>query len=163
MADAETEAEWAKMRRVAKEKEKAAKALEKTKRDSVVLSYLDPKPAKTSGFSANRETVMRAVEKFANASIIFMIFGVTLSAIARAGGMVTSIGHLGVGGAIIAGIPQAISMICILIAIVSAITGIISSIYTKIKYKTKMNYTILVCIITLVIFGIFEFLKTKIW
>ena len=159
MADAETEAEWAKMRRVAKEKEKAAKALENTKPDSVATSYLDPKPAKTKGFSRNRETVIRAVEKFANASIIFMIFGIVLSVIARAGGMVTSIGHLGVGGAIIAGLPEAISMICIVVAIISAITGIVSSIYTKIKYKTKTNYTIWVCVITLVAFVVYELIK----
>ena len=156
MADAETEAEWAKLRRIAKEKEKAAKALEKTESDKVAISYLDPKPAKTTGFSKNRETVIRAVEKFANASIIFVIFGITLSFIGRAGGMVAGVNDLGAGGVIISGLPYAISMACLLIAVVSATVGIISSIYVKKKYGTKMGYTLRVSIITLLIFGVFE-------
>lgn len=156
MADAETEAEWAKLRRIAKEKEKAARALENTKPDKIALSYLDPKPAKTTGFSRNRETVMRAVEKFANTSIIFVIFGIVLSIIGRAGETVTNVNHLGAGGVIIAGLPQALSMACLVVAIVSAATGIISSIYVKKKYGTKMGYTLRASVITLVIFGIFE-------
>ena len=157
MADAETEAEWAKLRRIEKEKQKAVKALEKTESDKTALSYLDPRPAKTTGFSRNRETVMRAVEKFANASIIFIIAGVVLSFIARAGGIVSGVNNLGMGAVIISGLPSALGMACLVVAAVSAVTGIISSIYTKVKYKTDMKYTLLVSITTLIIFGIFEF------
>ena len=157
MADAETEAEWAKLRRIAKEKEKAAKALEKTESDKTVLAHLDPKSAKTTGFSRNRETVIRAVEKFANASIIFVIAGVALSFIGRAGGIVSNVNNLGMGGAIISGLPLTLGLACLVVAVVAAVTGIISSIYTKIKYKTDMKYTLLVSIVTLLVFGIFEF------
>ena len=157
MADAETEAEWAKLRRIAKEKEKAAKALEKTESDKTALAHLDPKPAKTTGFSRNQETVIRAVEKFANASIIFVIAGVALSFIGRAGGIVSNVNNLGMGGAIISGLPLTLGLACLAVAVVAAVIGIISSIYTKIKYKTDMKYTLLVSIITLLIFGVFEF------
>ena len=156
MADAETEAEWAKLRRIAKEKEKAAKALEKTESDKTALAYLDPKPAKTKGFSRNLETVMRAVEKFANYSIIFVFFGITLSFIGRSGGIVSGVNDLGAGGAIISGLPMALGTACLVVAVVSATVGIISSIYVKKKYKTKMDYTLRVSAITLAIFGIFE-------
>ena len=158
MADAETEAEWAKLRRIEKEKQKAAKALEKTESDKVAISYLDPKPAKTTGFSRNRETVIRAVEKFANYSIIFVIFGIVLNIISRAGGIVSGVNNLGMGAAIISGLPQALSMICLAAGVVSAVVGIISSIYTKVKYKTNMKYTLLVSVISLIVFGIYVFL-----
>ena len=148
MADAETEAEWAKLRRIAKEKEKAARALEDAKQDKVALSCLDPAPARAKGFSRNRETVIRSVEKFANFSILFVIFGIMLELIGRAVAMTTM--------AVVAGILQGLGTVCLVVAIVSAVTGVISSIYTKIKYKTKMNYTIWVSVIALVAFGIYR-------
>lgn len=144
MADAETEAEWAKLRRIAEEKKKAAKALENTKQDKVALSYLEPSSTKVKGFSKNREVVMNSVEKFANASIVFALGGVILKLIARA-----MEGYM-------AGMFDGIGMICFVVAVVAAITGITSSFYTKIKYKTKMNYTIFICIIALVVFGVYE-------
>lgn len=140
-------------------KRKAAKALEKTESDKTALAHPDPKPAKTTGFSRNQETVIRAVKKFANASIIFVIAGVALSFIGRAGGIVSNVNNLGMGGAIISGLPLTLGLACLVVAVVAAVTGIISSIYTKIKYKTDMKYTLLVSIITLLIFGIFEFLS----
>ena len=156
MADAETEAEWAKLRRIAKEKEKAAKALEEAKPDKTALVYLDPKSTKVKGFSRDRDVQLRTVEKFANVSIIFVIAGVVLGFISRAGGVVSEVGRLGAGGAVIAGLPQALSMICLAISVIAAITGIISSIWAKTKYGIKTKYTLQISVITLIVFGVFE-------
>ena len=156
MADAETEAEWAKLRRIDEEKQKAARAIENEKVDKTNLTYLDPKSTKQKGFSRDRDVVMRAVEKFTNYSVIFVVFGVVLKVISRAGGIVSEVSHIGAGGAIISGLPGALGMVCLIAAVVAAIAGIISSIWAKSKYGAKMSYTLRVSIITLVIFGVFE-------
>ena len=142
MADAETEAEWAKLRRIAEEKKKAAKALENTKQDKVALSYL-------KGFSRDRESVMMSVEKFANAGIVFVIAGAILKLISRA-----------MTGTI-AGVVDGVGMIGLVVGVIAAVTGIISSLYAKIKFKTKMNYTIVVSVIALVVFGIYELVGSR--
>ena len=156
MADAETEAEWAKLRRIAKEKEKAAKALDNAKPDKANLAYLDPKSTKVKGFSRDRDVVLRAVEKFASASIVFVISGIVLNVVGRAGGIVSGVNQLGLGAAIISGLPSTLGMACLIISVVAAVTGIVSSIWAKIKYGTKTKYTLISSVITLVIFGVFE-------
>lgn len=156
MADAETEAEWAKLRRVEEEKQKAARAIENEKNDKTNLVYLDPKSTKAKGFSRDRDVVMRAVEKFTNYSIIFVVFGVVLSIIGRVGGMVSDANHLGMGAMVISGLPGMLGMVCLAAAVISAIIGIISSFWTKTKYGAKTNYTLRASIITLIIFGVFE-------
>ena len=156
MADAETEAEWAKLRRIAKEKEKAARALGNTESDKANLVYLDPKSIKAKGFSRDRDVILRAVEKFANVSIIFVASGVVLSLIGRTGGIVSMTSGAGAGAMVISGLPSGLGMACLAMSVVTAAVGIISSVWAKIKYGTKTKYTLVSSVITLIIFGVFE-------
>ena len=74
MADQETEARWAKLRRIEEEKAKAARDLEERGENKANLAYLPV--IKPRGFSRDPNIIMQSAERMANISITFCLLGI---------------------------------------------------------------------------------------
>lgn len=91
MADKETEAEWARMRRVELERKKAAEAVrkEQEKQGKVNLAFL-PVSTKTKGWSKNPNVVMADAARMADKSLVFALGGILLIMIGDMGNIVSN-------------------------------------------------------------------------
>jgi len=139
MADAETEAEWAKSKRIEAEKAKAAKALAESKPDNSNLAFLDAPDTKVKGWSNDPNVILAHAEKMGNKSIILAVCGVVLSIIGRVGGIVGALANLGAASAIISGIPSGIGLICMGLAVLMAIITIAGEITNKVRKGRKLG------------------------
>ncbi len=139
MADAQTEAEWEKSKRIEAERMKAARALEAEKSDRANLAYLDPQMTKVKGWSSDKNVILASVERLGNRSVILTVAGVVLGVVGYGGGIVTSAFNLGMAGVVVSGLPSGASFICLGLAILMAVITIGSEITRKIKYKQKFS------------------------
>lgn len=157
MADKETEQEWAKLRRIEAEKEKARQAVRNEKPDAVSLSYLDPKKNKVKGWSTDRRLISAKTEKLGTWSVVLMLAGIALTVISVAGSVVGSVGRFGMGGIIISGIPGGVGLTCMGVATFFAAMTIPIEWYYKVKDNSKFSvgwWSAIATIILLVIFMI---------
>ncbi|MBR3228787.1 hypothetical protein IKF67_00940 [Candidatus Saccharibacteria bacterium] len=141
MADAETEAEWAKSKRIEAEKAKAAKALAESKPDKSNLAFLDAPDTKVKGWSSDSNVILAHAEKMGNRSIILAVCGVVLSIIGYVGGIVSATANLGLASIIISGIPSGIGFICMGLAVLMAIITIAGEITNKVRKGRKFSST----------------------
>ena len=138
MADKETEAEWAKSKRIEAERMKAAQALnEKVSQENV--AYLDPQSTKVKGWSSDANVIMASAERMGNKAVILAFTGVVLGIIGYAGGMVTTTFNLGMAGVIISALPSGAGFMCLGVAVLMAIITIGNEIVQKVKYKRKFS------------------------
>lgn len=135
MADKETEEEWARLRRVEAEREKARRALEEQKPDAVGLACLGPQKKKIRGWSVDRNLLLTKTEKLGTWSVIFAPVGVVLLIISDAGSIVSEAGNFGLGGLVISGIPGGIGAGCLGIAAFLAVLVIGVELYCKFRDK----------------------------
>lgn len=138
MADEETEAEWAKSRRIEAEKMKAARALANEKPNKTNLAFLDPKVTKVKGWSNDPDVILADGEKMGNRALIFAIGGLILSFIGTMGGIVSSTFNLGLAGIILA-LPSALGLVCLGVAMLMAISAISCEVYLKTKKGRKFS------------------------
>lgn len=141
MADAETEAEWEKSKRIEAERMKAAKALAEEKPDKSNVAFLDPKETKTKGWSNDTNVILVSAERMGNRAIILAICGVVLMIIGFAGGMVTETSKLGMAGMLISSLPSGVGLLCMGLAVLMAIIAIGSEIYRKVKMGRNFSAT----------------------
>jgi hypothetical protein len=139
MADKETEAEWARMRRVEQERKKAAEAVrkEQEKQGKVNLAFL-PVSTKTKGWSSNPSVILADAEKMANRSLILALSGILLIIIGDMGGVVSSTFNLGMAGVILA-IPGGLGYLCVAAGMLIATVVAGYGIYAKIKKGQKLE------------------------
>ena len=139
MADKETEAEWARMRRVEAEREKARRALEGEGPNAEGLAQIGPQKGKVRGWSTDRNLLLRKTEKIGVWSIILVLAGVVMGVIADAGSIVGAVGTLGMATMIIAGIPGGISSLCFGLTTVFAVVVVPVELYYKVKDKRQFG------------------------
>ena len=154
MADEQTEAEWAKSKRIEAERMKAARAMADEKIDKTNLAFLDPKSTKVKGWSNDPDVVLADGEKMGNRALIFAISGLVLSSIGAIGGIVSSTFNLGLAGAVLA-IPSGISLVCIWAAVLMALVAIACEIYLKVKKARKFSVAFWSSICTIVLIIIY--------
>lgn len=130
MADAETEKEWAKSKRIEAERMKAAREIAKEETDKTNLAFLDPTVIK-KGWSNDDNAIFKSIEKVGNRSIILAICGVVLNIIGTVGGMVSMTNKLGLAGALISDLPSMVGIFCIGVAVLMALVTIGSELYYK--------------------------------
>lgn len=159
MADKETEAEWAKLRRIDAEKKKAAKALEEEKPDKTNLAFLEPKATKVKGFSNDKDVLLASLERYADRSFVFALVAVVLELIGWAGEMLSSVARFGEAAAIISGIPSALSFAAVALAAVTATVAIVGELYFKFKYNQKLGSPFWSAIFALPTIAIYFFLQ----
>ena len=140
MADAETEAEWEKSRRIDEERMKAARAINEAKPDAESLSHLDPSIGKPRGWTTDRAVVMASAEKLASWAGILAPAGVVLGIIGDVGAIVGSVGKLGMATALLSGIPGGLGVICLWLAIFFGMIGSITAIYYHVKQGRKLGF-----------------------
>ena len=75
-ADAETEKEWAKSKRIDEERMKAARALSDEKPDKVNLAFLGPNMTKVKGWSSNPNVILASIERMGNRSMALALGGI---------------------------------------------------------------------------------------
>ena len=139
MADSDTE-KWAlKSKQIEAERMKAAEDLMNQKPDKSNLAFLDSKATKVKGWSKDPDVIRADAERMGDRALIFAIAGVTLSLIGYVGGMVTSSFKLGLGGAIISGLPSGIGYICPAIAVLLGLIAMSQELCLRIKRGTKLT------------------------
>lgn len=163
MADKETEAEWAQMRKVETERQKARKAvqLEQEKHGKVNLAYLDPAATKIKGWSSNPNVILANASRMADKSFILMLGGVLLSILGTAGNMVASVFNLGLAGVVLA-IPGAVGGLCMGAAGLMAAAVIGCEIYFKAKNGRSFSVAFPTSLGTIVVGVLYICLKTMI-
>ena len=163
MADKETEAEWARMRKVEAEREKAKKAvqLEQEKQGKVNLAYLDPAATKTKGWSSNPNVILANAGRMADRSLILMLGGVVLAIFGALGGIVTEVFKLGLAGIVLA-IPGAVGGLCMGVAGLMAAVVIGCEVYFKIKKGRRISAAFSTALGTIAVGVLYIFLKKMI-
>lgn len=162
MADAKTEQEWEKSKRIEEERMKAVRNLNTanaSKANAISASFLDPSLTRKKGYRRDPDAIMMSAEKFANAGAILAVAGAVLVFIGVAGGAVAQINELGAGGAIISGLPGSLGAGCIAVAVICALVGIISSFVFCKQIGKKSSTALRTSIITLII--VFVFILAK--
>ena len=142
MADAQTEAEWAKSKQIEAEQMKAVKALAKEKPDKANLAFLNPKETKVKGWSRDADVIMASVEKMGNRALILALCGMVLGIIGAVGGTVSNVNRLGFGGVMISDLPSAVGLLCMGLAVIMAIIVVVCEIYGKVKQKKRFDATL---------------------
>lgn len=133
MADQETEAEWAKSKRIEAERMKAAKALAETKADNSNLAYLDPRTTKIKGFSRGREAILLSVERLGNFSAVMVVGGVIIKLV-----MLSVIGlMLNSAGQYMRAIIDDIGMGAILVGMFVAVFVLLAAAWFYYKYRFR--------------------------
>lgn len=139
MADTDME-KWAlKSKQIEAERMKAAEDLVNQKPDKSNLAFLDPKATKVKGWSKDPDVIRADAERMGNRALIFAIAGVVLSFIGYVGGMVASSFKLGLGGAIVSGLPSGIGYICLAIAVLLGLIVMGQELYSRIKRGVKLT------------------------
>ena len=139
MADTDME-KWAlKSKQIEAERMKAAEDLVNQKPDKSNLAFLDPKATKVKGWSKDPDVIRADAERMGNRALVFAIAGVVLSLIGYVGGMVASSFKLGLGGAIVSGLPSSIGYICLAIAVLLGLIVMGQELYLRIKRGTKLT------------------------
>ena len=103
MADKETEQEWARLRRIEAEKDKARKAIEEEdkKQWKVNAAFLDSMSgAKVRGFSRGSEALRQSSERLANWSTTLGVCGIIVDFLSR----IVDVRGLGMAGAMMIGV-----------------------------------------------------------
>ena len=154
MADAETEAEWEKSKRIEAERAKAAAAVEHEKPSRENLAYLDPSRTKVKGWSRDPNVMLASAERMGNRSIALAVGGAVLSFIGMAGDMVTVVGGLGMAGVIISTLPQALGFLCMGLAVLMAVIVLVLGVAQKVKYGRKLPASFWSAVGTLVVVGL---------
>lgn len=158
MADEQTEAEWAKSKRIEAERMKAVRALAEEKPDRANMAFLEPKSSKVKGWSNDPDVILADGEKMGNLALIFAISGLVLSIIGAMGGIVSMTFNLGLAGAILS-IPSALSMICTGVAVLMALVAIVCEIYLKVKKGRKFSVAFWSSICAIVLIIVFYILR----
>ena len=138
MADAQTEAEWEKSKRIEAERMKAARAIAEGKSDRVNVAFLDPKPTKVKGWSNDPDVILADGEKMGNRALIFAVAGVVLMFIGTMGSLVSSTFNLGLAGVILE-IPSMLGFAGIGIAVLMGLAAITCEVYLKAKKGRKYS------------------------
>lgn len=162
MADKETEAEWARMRRVEAEREKARRALEGNKPDAEGLACIGAQKGKVRGWSADRDLLLKKTEKLGAWSVILAPAGVVMGMIADAGSIVGAVGGLGMASAIISGIPGVISETCLAVTVLLALIVMPVELYCKIKDRHKFGAGWWSVVVALAIVAVYVLVKQMI-
>lgn len=160
MADAETEAEWEKSRRIDEERMKAARAINEAKPDVENLSHLDPGVGKPRGWTSDRWAVMSSAEKVANWAAILAPAGVVLGIIGDVGAIVGSVGRLGMAIALISAIPGGLGMICLWLAIFFGMIGSVTAIYYHARQGRKLGFVGWSSMVSVIIVVVYMFVRS---
>lgn len=137
MADKETEQEWAKLRRIEAEKEKARKAIEEEdkKQGKVNAAFLDSMSgAKVRGFSRGSEALRQSSERLANWSTTLGVCGIIVDFLSR----IVDVRGLGMAGAMMIGAINAIGFGMIGIAAFLAVFNIGAMLFSHKKRGISM-------------------------
>lgn len=138
MADAETEAEWEKSRRIDEERMKAARAINEAKTDVNGLAILGPQQDKPRGWSSDSKLVIEKAEKLGMWAAILAPLGVVLMIIADMGNVVTGARGLGMFGAMF-GIFSGLGLICLAAAVFFGLIGFVTAVYYRVKLGKKLG------------------------
>jgi cytochrome c biogenesis protein ResB len=159
-----TEEERIKEERIQAERAKAAQALEEEQPSKENLAYFDAKLFKKQarGFSKDPDAIIASAEKFSEKGVIFAPLGLALSIIGRMGGIVTELGHLGLGGVIISGIPSCIGTGLTYLAGFLALATLVVSLINVGKSKKKIRSIIIADLFTIAVLLAGHFLKNMI-
>jgi hypothetical protein len=148
MADKETELEWEKSKRIEAERVKAAEALNRNNGETKVNSaFLAPENTKIHGYSRDKNSISRSVEKAAGFSIGFVILGIITTSLPRA---------IAIAGApapltILFDIISAIGMVILFAAPILAVVALWSNYY----YKKNDKNIVITAGISLAIFAVY--------
>lgn len=162
MADSETEAEWAKSKRIEEERKKAAQALLEEKPSKANLAYLDPKQQKRGGFSKDPDATLDSAEKFSEKSMMLVMLGVPLCVIGMLGSVVSQGSSSGTGIAIMSGILMGVGGIGVAIAVFLAIVSLVVVLIWGRRSKRKISNALWPAITTIVVSIIFGVVITLI-
>ncbi len=154
MADKETEAEWAKSRRIEAERMKAARALAEEKPDKANIAFLDPKATKVKGWSNDPDVVLADGEKVGNRALIFAVCGIVLAVIGAMGSIVSSTFNLGMAGVMLM-IPSYVGFAGMVLAVLMALVAVGCEIYLKVKRGRKFSVAFWSAVSVIVLIGIY--------
>ena len=150
MADAETEAEWAKSKRIEAEREKARKALEtdlaaENKRNS---AYLAMDSSHVKGYSRDPQVIMHSAEKFADISLICAAVGLVLAVLNVAATLVSIAYRLGLAGAMLSAVFSIGQLIGFGVGAFFALVSFVSAVYCRIKHGVKITRVLVAVALT---------------
>ncbi|MBR0242760.1 hypothetical protein IJQ51_02320 [Candidatus Saccharibacteria bacterium] len=150
MADQETEARWAKLRRIEAEKTKAARDLEERGENKANLAYLPI--TKPRGFSRDPNAIMQSAERMANISVIFCLLGVVFGVFENIFAMVMSANpYSSMGGGAIAIIFSAVNALGIGVAAITSVVALICTVVFARRTKRKVKPIIITASTSLIL------------
>lgn len=161
MADQETEARWAKLRRIEEEKAKAARDLEERDENKANLAYLPV--IKPRGFSRDPNVIMQSAERMANISITFCLLGVIFGIFNWIFSVIATTNNLGAsGGAVIAMVFNAINILGIGVAIITGIVTLGCTAVFARRTKRKVKPIIITASTSLILIVIYYLVQNLI-
>lgn len=161
MADQETEARWAKLRRIEAEKTKAARDLEERGENKANLAYLPI--MKPRGFSRDPNAIMQSAERMANISAISCLLGVVFGIFENVFAMVMSANpYSSMGGGAIAIIFSAVNALGIGVAAITSVVALICTVIFARRTKRKVKPIIITASTSLVLVAIYYFVRNLI-
>lgn len=162
MADQETEARWAKLRRIEEEKAKAARDLEERDENKANLAYLPV--IKPRGFSRDPNVIMQSAERMANISITFCLLGIIFGIFNNIFLVImqSNPSSAQVGAAIMAAVIGAVNMLGIGIAIVTGIVTLGCTAVFARRTKRKVKPIIITASTSLILIVIYYLVQNLI-
>ena len=159
MADSEIEKEWAKSKRIEKERMKAFHDTEAQKGHPENKAFLTPvKPSKWR-FYSDPDVTIRTAEKLTNAGVIMSVTGVVLMIIGIVGEVTSFANKLGAGAAIIAGLPTGLGLGLIGVAMFITVPSLVVAIIVGAKNKRNVKSVIWAVAFSIVLVVVFFVLK----
>lgn len=150
MADAETEAEWAKSKRIEAERAKANKALaaglEKEQKRNA--AYLAMDSSRVKGYSRDPQVIMHSAEKFADIGLICAAAGLVFAILNMMAMLVTIANRLGLAGAALSGILGAGQGLGFGLGAFFALLSFGAAVYCRIKSGIKITRVLVAVALT---------------
>lgn len=161
MADQETEARWAKLRRIEEEKAKAARDLVERGENKANLAYMPI--TKPRGFSRDPNVIMQSAERMANISIVFCSLGVIFGIFNWIFSVIATMNNLGAsGGAVIAMVFNAINILGIGVAIITGVVALGCTVVFARRTKRKVKPIIITASASLILIVIYYLVQNLI-
>lgn len=158
--DAETKAEWEKSKRVDAERMKAARELAKQSEPKANSTFFDLQ--KSRGFSRDPRMIMMSAERMANASILFAVLGTVFGFFSSVFAVVAQANNLGLAGAGIAMVFDAINAAGIGIAVITSVIALVCTLIFAWRTQYKIKPIIVTTTSALVLIAIYTIVDSLI-
>lgn len=136
---AETEAEWARSKRIEEARMQAERAIHEAKPDANALSNIDPRYVdKPKGWSTDSRLVNEKAEKLGMWAAVLAPVGVVSMIISDFGSVVSQTGGLGMFGMMFS-IFSAVGSLCLIGAVFFGLISFVTAVYYRVKLGRKLD------------------------